>query len=279
MPRSVDSVELDWARLEKIYFVSEIGQHIPGLLWIPIKTKDTIIIVDDRGKGAVAESGLVKPLTRAGYAVLSLDLRGRGETLGVFPNQRDNNYHFVLHSIMWGRPPSGRRAFDLKRAVDYLYRRPDLPKEDLTIVGLGDEALPALLAAADDERIKRLACVDFYSSFLSQMISASLTSREELVRRWNANANGFGRIQGDSFRIDLGSVIPNVLHHADIPELISLVAPRPVLFCQTRDRDPEHQDRFRKVTGKMPPGWLDYSPGEVFSAQLLVDWIGSTTGN
>jgi dienelactone hydrolase len=273
MPRQVDSSELGWATLEKTYFVSEIGQHIPGLLWKPKEPIGTVIVVDDRGKSAVAESDLVNPLVSAGYAVLSVDLRGRGETLGRFGNRRDNNYHFVLHSIMWGLPPSGRRAFDLKRTADYLYRRSDLPVRDLAVVGLGDDALPALLAAASDERFKQLACVDFYSSFVSQMIPADLPTWEELFREWNVNANRLGRIQGKDFRIDLGSVIPSVLEHADIPELVSLVSPRKVLYCQTRDKQTVHQTRFSKVTGQLPQGWLNYEPKSVFSAARLLSWL------
>jgi len=275
MPRQVDSSELGWAKLEKTYFVSEIGQHVPGLLWMPKEPKGTVIVVDDRGKSAVADSDLVKPLVSAGYAVLSVDLRGRGETLGRFGNQSDNNYHFVLHSIMWGLPPSGRRAFDLKRAVDFLYRRSNVPVKDLALVGLGDEALPALLAAASDERFKQLACVDFYSSFVSQMIPAALPTREELVRKWNVNANKLGRIQGEDFQIDLGSVIPSVLEHADIPELVSLVSPRKVLYCQTRDRHAAHQTRFSNVNQKaIGTGWLRYEPEKTFTPEMLLDWLG-----
>ena len=55
LPMSLDKSELSWGLLEKIYFVSEIGQHIPGLLWRPKnKPKGTLIVVDDRGKSAVA---------------------------------------------------------------------------------------------------------------------------------------------------------------------------------------------------------------------------------
>ncbi len=279
MPQEVDSSEMTWATLEKVFFVSEIGQYVPGLLWLPkgsTSPTSTVIILDDRGKSAVAESGLVQALVERGFAVLSVDLRGRGETLGKIGENRDNNYHFVLHSILWGRPLAGRRAFDLKRTVDFLFRRPDLPKENLAVVGLGDGALPALLAAAEDTRIKRLACADFYNSFVSQIIPAALETRQDLVREWNMNATRWGRIQGESYRIDLGSVIPSVLDWADIPELVSLVAPRKVLYCQTRDRDSRHETRFQQVTSKVDrhqDGWLLYEPRESLSAELLIGWL------
>ena len=104
------------------------------------------------------------------------------------------------------------------------------------------------------------------------MISAALPTREELVAKWNVNANARGRIQGDDFQTDLGSVIPRVLHHGDIPELVSLVSPRQVLYCQTRDKDVGHETRFRNVTAGSED-WLQYKPDETFSAEMLISWL------
>jgi hypothetical protein len=69
--------------LEKVSFNSEDGQRIPGLLWLPdglARPAPTVLIVDERGKAAVAESGLVPPLLAAGHAVFAIDLRGRVNT-------------------------------------------------------------------------------------------------------------------------------------------------------------------------------------------------------
>jgi cephalosporin-C deacetylase-like acetyl esterase len=271
MPRSFGKTSLPWGILEKVYFVSEIGQHIPGLLWLPKGSggpKRTIILVDDRGKAAVAESGLVQPLVEAGFAVLSVDLRGRGETLGRIGTSRNNNYHFVQHSIMWGRPVAGRRAFDLKRTIDFVQYREDLPDQGVVLVGLGDEALPALLAAATDSRIERLVCSGYVTSFASQMIAASLPSRAELLREWNRSAMRWGRLHGASYDVDLGSVIPSVLETTDIPELVSLVAPRKVLYCQTRDHAVAHRSRLERGED-----WLTYQPEKTFDSQVLLSWL------
>ncbi|MBN2288199.1 MAG: acetylxylan esterase, partial [Candidatus Glassbacteria bacterium] len=126
MPMVFDSLETANGVLEKVYFLSEIGQYIPGLLWLPGSAEApyrTVIAVDDRGKAAVAGSGLVEPLLERGCAVLSVDLRGRGETLGRIGAERDNNFNFATLSVMWGRPAAGARAFDLKRTVDFVAGR------------------------------------------------------------------------------------------------------------------------------------------------------------
>ena len=264
---------------EKVYFLSEVGQHVPGLLWKPknkARPRRTILVVDEAGKGAFAESGLVEPLRDAGNAVLAIDTRGRGETLGVM-GRRDNNYHLISISIMAGRPLAGRRAFDLTRAVDFVARRDDLPLDDLTVIGRGDDALPALLAAVIDPRIRRVAAAGYLHSFLSQIVAAKVSSREELIREWNQMAMRHGRLRGDRYTVDLGSVIPSSLRHGDIPEILSMLADRKILYCDAKDRDaPElaaMRERFVRVTGAAKPGGMAYAPSESLTAAGLLAWL------
>ena len=171
---------------------------------------------------------------------------------------------------MWGLPVAGRRAFDLKRTVDFVRARDDLRESPIAVVGLNDEALPALLAAASDSRIERLACSGYVTSFISQMIAASLPTREEFIRRWNRSAMDWGRLDGASYRVDLGSVIPSVLEHADIPDLVALVAPRKVLYCGVRDNS-EHAARFKAVTSKS--GSISLEPETPLSSEKLLRWL------
>lgn len=285
MPTVMDSLKSSTGVLEKVYFLSEIGQHVPGLLWLPRKGSApyrTVIMVDDRGKGAVAGSGLVEPLVREGYAVLSVDLRGRGETLGKIGTERDNNYNFVALSVMWGRPVAGRRAFDLKRTVDFVAGREDLCLEGLRVVALGDEALAGLIAAADDKRITGLACAGYFTSFLSQVVAHKVSSREELLKAWNRMAMQWGRLDAGDYRVDMGCVIPGVLGTADLPELAALIAPRKLLYCQVKDSAFEPAARlgrrFEKVLNN--PGcpaagenWARFMSDTRLDAALLLDWL------
>jgi cephalosporin-C deacetylase-like acetyl esterase len=268
---------------EKIFFLSEDGQHVPGLLWLPSRHSappQTIVIVNDKGKSAVAESGMIEPLLQKGFAVLSVDLRGRGETLGKSGDRFDNNFHLAAHSVMWGRPIVGRRTLDLKRTLDFVATREDLSSKDLVVVGIGEEALTALLAAADDPRIKAVVCAGYYNSFLSQMVAAKVNSRAELVHVWNSSAMLWGRLDAGVFKADLGSVIPSVLLTADLPEIASLVFPRKLLYCQARDsQQPEsgpYQTRFKQVlasTSSNGRDWAWYYPDRTLDTKLLLEWL------
>ncbi len=262
--------------LQKISFVSEEGQYIPGLLWLPrSKPSRTVILVDEEGKAAAAESGLVEPLLENGYAVLSVDLRGRGETLGRYSEVRNINFELVLSRVLSGKPLPGRRAFDLIRTLDYLARR-NLPLEGLAVVARGDDVLPALLAAAADSRIRRVAAASYLHSFVSQMLAREPrtlggTSRE-LPAAWN-HPQRQGTIDVGEYKVDFGSVIPDALRHADVADIAALIAPRPVLFCQARDRRSADDRTRARLERALPQG--AYRPEAVLDARLLLEWLRS----
>jgi hypothetical protein len=261
--------------MEKVSFLSEEGQYIPGLLWLPGNARSpagTVIIVDDRGKGSVAESGLVQPLVDSGYTVLSIDLRGRGETLGHYRPTRDTNFRFVANQVLFGRPAAGRRAFDLTRAVDYLQRR-QLAPEHLSIVGLGDDALPVLLAAAADSRFRNVVLARYFHSFVSQM---QAMGQRKMPDSWN-DAQLRGRLYSDEYEVDFGAVIPFSLKHGDIPDIASAIAPRRLLFCQARDNGAAHlepvRSRFQSVTAAKAKKAVTYEPDRALDATLLLEWL------
>jgi cephalosporin-C deacetylase-like acetyl esterase len=265
--------------LEKISFNSEDGQRLPGLLWLPDKSSSpgqTILIADERGKAAVAESGLVKPLLAAGYAVLAVDLRGRGETLGRYGPNYDTNFRLVANQVLFGQPLAGRRAFDLTRALDCLAARQGLASNSVTVVSLGDDALPALLAAATDPRIHQIVLAGYLHSFISQMRARTPPLLARMGETWN-NPQLQGRVNTGDYEVDFGSVIPSALDHADVSDLTALIAPRRVLFCQARDNQAPDLEalasRFQRVVESAGGNWLSYAPEQMLDGRLLVEWL------
>ncbi len=264
--------------LEKISFVSEDGEPILGLLWVPLQRTAparTIIIADSRGKQAVAQSDMVRPLIESGMAVLAVDLRGRGETLGHMTSDWDTNFRLVANQIDFGRPLPGRRAFDLRRTVDYVRTRPELTSDELAVVGFGDDALAALLAAAVDPRIQSVVVSGYFHSFISQMRPMQ-SHGDDLGEGWN-DAQLKGVLKTPEYDIDLGSVIPSALLTLDVPDLVALMAPRKVLFCQARDASVPGSDapvtRFRHVTESVGGDWMRYAPAHSLDGETLREWL------
>jgi hypothetical protein len=269
------SVPSGW--LERFSFSSEDGQYIPGWRWTAdgnAAGSKTIVLLDDRGKAVVAESGFVRPLLAAGYAVVSLDLRGRGEALGLFGAGWNTNFRLLACQVDLGQPLAGRRAFDLRRALDYLESKQQL--NHLTVVGLGDDALPALLAASLDERIERLAVAGYVHSLVSQMRARTPRPKNEMSEFWN-DPQATGHVNTGDYEVDFGSVIPGALAFADLPDIAALLAPRPLLFCQARDnRAPGIEmaaSRFQSVAESEGNGWFRYEPARSIDANLLLEWM------
>lgn len=276
--RTVQRVPVMGGWLEKISFVSEDGEPVLGLLWLPqdrAVPARTVLIVDSRGKQAVAESGLVQSLLERGLAVLAVDLRGRGETLGSMRPGWDTNFRLVANQVEFGQPLPGRRAFDLMRAVDYVGTRKELATDSLAVVGLGDDALPTLLAAATDARIRSVAVAGYFHSFVSQM-RAMASQAKDMRNDWN-DAQLTGRLHTPDYEVDFGSVIPRVLSVVDVPDILALVAPRKVLFCQAQDARFAGAEplaaRFRKVVEAAGRNWIQYAPDRSLDGQLLREWL------
>lgn len=264
--------------LEFLSFNSEDGESIPGLFWTPTNSTTqprVILLCDSHGKASVAESGFIAPLIAEGRAVLALDLRGRGETLGHYGPQYDTNFRLVANQVLMGRPLAGRRAYDLLRAIDYLSTRQDVSTNSLTLVGMGEDALPALLATAADTRIRNLVVSEFRHSLVSSMQCRRPIAIENMGDAWN-DLQLTGRVLAEEDDIDFGSVIPEQTSIGDIADFVELIGSRPKLFCQARDlKAPDIQfaisrwNRFSERTQNS----LTHLPQQRLHASFLLQWL------
>jgi len=267
--------------VEKLSFISEDGQYIPGLFWLPVNTNEqarVVVIADEGGKAAVAESGLVRPLLEAGFAVFAIDLRGRGETLGHVAPRFNTNFRLVANQVLLGQPLAGRRAFDLLRAVDYLGLRPEVSTNSVTVVGFGNDALPAMLAAIADTRIAQVAVSGYFHSFISQ-IAARDPAKASLPMQWN-DPQLDGIISTGAYDVDFGSVMPGALLVADIYDLARLIAPRRLLFSAARDLQEPGMgplvNRFKAIAEASGETWLLYTPDRPLGSQNLLQWLNKS---
>jgi hypothetical protein len=277
-PVIVQKRSVPGGRLEELSFISEDGQYIPGLFWLPVNTNEparVVVIADERGKAAVAESGLVQPLLEAGFALFAVDLRGRGETLGHVGPRFNTNFRLVANQVLFGQPLAGRRAFDLLRAIDYLGLRPEVSTNSVTVVGFGNDALPAMLAAIADTRIAQVAVSGYFHSFISQ-IAARDPAKTSLPMQWN-DPQLDGVIRAGSYDVDFASAIPGALLVADIYDLARLITPRRLLFSAVRDLQSSGirpiLDQFKATVDASNGAWLRYLPERPLDSQDLLRWL------
>ncbi|MEX2262917.1 MAG: acetylxylan esterase [Bryobacteraceae bacterium] len=205
--------------IEKLVYESEPGIPIPSLLFLPEGggKRPAIVYAHSRGKAEEgAPGGDIEGMVRAGFAVLAVDLRGRGETATREATKGDNwtryfgQYDLAMTSFQLGRTLVGMRAADIARGVDALAARPEIEPERIFGFGKDADALVMLHAALFDARIRRVA------------LEGMLLSYDSVIRY---------PIHRQMFE----SVVPGALRVYDLPNLAGAIAPRPVWIANAVD--------------------------------------------
>jgi cephalosporin-C deacetylase-like acetyl esterase len=205
---------LPGCRIEKLTYESEPGIIIPALLYLPEgkeRKLPAILYADGRGKEVGAGTGSdIEQFVRSGFVVLTIDLRGCGET-ATTPNPEQANemyryfgdYDSAMTALLIGKTLVGMRARDICRGADLLGSRPEVDSE--RIYGFGGEggAVPMLYASVFDSRFKQI------------ILEGALSSYESIVTR---------RIHRKVFE----QIVPQALKYYDLQDLVTAVAPRGV---------------------------------------------------
>jgi dienelactone hydrolase len=156
-------------------------------------------------------------LARRGFVVVGVDAPGFGERNGSGPDgpaQKDYRAEETMAKVnLWfGRTFWGMMLRDDLTALDYLASRPEVDAERLGATGMSMGATRTWWLLALDERLKAgvaIACMTRYQSLI---------------------------LHGSVHEHDIGYFVPGMLAHFDSEAVISLIAPRPILF-QTGDQD------------------------------------------
>jgi cephalosporin-C deacetylase-like acetyl esterase len=201
-------------RVEKLEFLSEPGIYIPTWVFVPDgqhQASEALVFVNEAGKQADGmEFGLYEKLAKRGKLIVSVDVRGIGETRperSQSGDRRPFSHLFDVETAMaymaWFMDESlfGMRVRDVVRSVDYALSRPDTLKTGVRAIGQGAGALWVLYAAALDTRVT------------SVVAERGLLSYRSLA-------------QVDRYMHGAGIFIRDVLLHFDLPQVAAAVSGR-----------------------------------------------------
>ncbi len=197
----------------RLLFKTEPGIIVPGVLLLPETEKPgpLVIHLNATDRAADPSQPQLRELLGAGSRVLTLDLRGLGETA---PGTAKQPSHFGVDfkeaylGLHLNRPLLGQRTSDVLAVIEALASRSGY--KEFVLIGPGKAGPVALHAAALEPRIKGL------------ILDRSLASWTSVV------------LTPISFD-QLTNVVPGVLAVYDLPELAATLAPRQLTIRQPAD--------------------------------------------
>ncbi|HDY89920.1 MAG TPA: alpha/beta fold hydrolase [bacterium] len=223
--------------VEKYLYESEKGIEIPSLLMrpkYPGSNRLVIIHASDKGKPTKMDvSSIPVEMVRKGYTILSIDVRGIGET-DPSPQVTLNKYTgyispqwrrdcLAINSASFKRTMLGMRALDVIRAIDFIKTRDELKEKRIILVGEGLGGLWTLLAAIYDSRPEAVMCV------------GTLASYRLILKNKYYNVWGY-------------FWLPGALCDFDIPDLAGLVPPKRQLWIDPVNQLAERIDKVKSYS-------------------------------
>jgi len=218
--------------LEKFEFNNDAGAIVPGYFLIPNngKSKHPAIYYChwhggnyDLGKQEIFTTHHTpqvpaEVLTSLGYAVIAIDAYCFGERSGKGPGGPEEKgsaeeLTTSKYELWMGRSLWAMMVRDDLMALEYLFSRPEIDTGKVAVTGISMGATRSWWLMALDDRIKTGVAV------------GCLTRYQELIAEQKLKYHG------------IYYYVPGLLKHFDTEAIISLIAPRPVLFM-TGDEDP-----------------------------------------
>jgi len=216
-------IEMDGFSIEKLIFESLPGVYVSALVYVPNdharKSPAVLLPAGHASNGKIYYQEMSQRLAKRGYVVLAWDPVGQGERSQFWDAQAaKSRYNLICaeHAVMGnlaylaGANLARWEIWDGIRAVDYLFTRPEVDTERISIVGTSGGGFQAAHIAALDKRIK-VAVPSCYITALPMRI--------------------FNRIFNDPDsdpEQDLFGMISNGVDHSG---LLLLLYPRPVLVA------------------------------------------------
>lgn len=143
--------------LEKVVYKS-FGDDVYALLRKPkdVTKPPVVIVLPAATITKEADTSMAEALCNMGYASLTLDKRGLGETQGTSEGDFDSG---IKDYINGGDPVQYKQVYDALKGLDYVKSRADLDGSDVAILGESRGGMWAIVAAGEEPQFKGVITV------------------------------------------------------------------------------------------------------------------------
>lgn len=284
-PRLLERVQCDGYVRERVELSATPALTFAAYVLIPDNVKEplpAVLAIHGHGYGSREIVGLLQDgspdpeepgihqhfavqLVKRGMAVIAPDVIGFGERrlladLAVNPDIPSSCYKLSTQLMMLGKTLTGLRVTEALKAFTYLASRPEVNADRIGLMGFSGGALIGYAAAVLEARINAAVLTGFTNT-----VKDSIFAVHHCIDNYT----------------------PGLLVHAELPELIGLLAPRP-LFLESGERDPIFPVAgFRKAAAEIQEIYeaegageklaTDIFPGKhEISGRLAYDWLKRT---
>lgn len=198
----------DGYRFQTVSIASEPGIELTALQALPSSPGPAVILMDEIPVERTAASPDFIRLAKSGHRVVALQLRGtpvdaqsgQSAQYALGPYMALN-----LRAIIVGKTLVGMRTDDVIRAINWLGGN-----TSITLYGKGALGMVALHAAALDQRVTHVLVENTLTSYSAALDAPVHKNLSEIM-------------------------IPGVLQHYDVPDLLAAIAPREVTIVNPVD--------------------------------------------
>lgn len=246
-PTLITSITTDSVIMDKGFFYSEATEKVPFLILKPISagTKKLPVVICLHGTSGNKEGmqGLLKRFVKAGFIAVAIDGRYYGDREKAVAGQ--NKYVEAITNAWQSKDQVHQEhpffydtVYDTWKLVDYLLTRPDVDPNRIGIMGLSKGGIETIMAASVDTRIKVAVPLIATQSFKWSLENNRWQGRAKTI--WNAHLQaakdlGDSAVNKENVRALWNKLIPRITDEFDIPSMIRLFSPRPLLLLNTED--------------------------------------------
>ena len=248
-PIERQSVVVDGLLETGFEFDAEANQRVPGLLLKKVSTSDStrrpaVIVLHGTGGGKEAMKPLMRKLANQGLIAVAMDARFSGER-ATFGKGSEAYRAAILETWKTGNgyPLYYDTVWDLQRLIDYLETRPDVDPKRIAAIGMSKGGTELYLTAAVDTRLLvSVSCIGVQSFdwALEHNAWQSRISTIQSAVDYAAKEVNVTNIDSRFIRRFYQRVVPGIEKEFDGPQMLPLIAPRPLLVIngEKDDRTP-----------------------------------------
>lgn len=154
-------------------------------------------------------------LVKRGFLVIAPELLGFGdrtleEDAAKAYKGESSCYKISTNLLMMGKTMAGIRVYEVMRTIDYLLTRSEVDPDRIGCMGISGGGLVCAFTSALDERIKAAVVSGYVNTFKDSVMSIYHC---------------------------IDNFIPGIIQYAEMPDIIGLIAPRPLLV-ESGTQDP-----------------------------------------